>query len=179
MSPHTKRKSPPLSAAGDGSGGSRVPTADGETAAPAATSFQQGARLRDFTAITKALADETRVRVLMTLQRGELCVCQIVELAGLATSTVSKHMSILKQARLVESRKVGRWMYYRLADDSAPPAVHHAIAWVMQSLANDPQVLRDRQRIAAICNSDPHELCAAKCSRDYGLSRDDVNIGRR
>ncbi|MFO7906700.1 MAG: ArsR/SmtB family transcription factor [Planctomycetota bacterium] len=158
MSPKIKRKSPPVSAAG-GSAGSRVPTADEETAAPTATSFQRGARLRDFTAITKALADETRVRVLMTLQRGELCVCQIVELAGLATSTVSKHMSILKQARLVESRKVGRWMYYRLADDSAPPAVQHAIAWVTQSLAKDPQVLRDRQRVAKICNSDPDELC--------------------
>ena len=154
-----------MSAVGE-PGDLNTPTAESEAAGPAATSFQEGTSLRDFTAITKALADETRVRVLMTLQRGELCVCQIVELAGLATSTVSKHMSILKQARLVESRKVGRWMYYRLADESEPPVVHHAIAWVMQSLAKEPRVLRDRQRIAAICNSDPHELCAAKCSRD-------------
>ena len=83
--------------------------------------------MRDFMAISKALADEQRVRVLLALQRGELCVCQVVELLGLATSTVSKHMSILKQARLVESRKEGRWMYYRLAGDDCAgggPAGH-------------------------------------------------------
>ena len=72
-------------------------------------------------AITKALADEQRVRVLLALERGELCVCQIVELMGLATSTISKHMSILKQARLVDSRKQGRWIYYRRADDGRAP----------------------------------------------------------
>jgi ArsR family transcriptional regulator len=119
-----------------------------------------GEDMRDFMAITKALADEQRVRVLLGLQRGELCVCQVVELLGLATSTVSKHMSILKQARLVESRKEGRWMYYRLAD--APEVVRQAMAWVARSLASDPQVLRDKKRLAAICTSDPHELCVAQ-----------------
>lgn len=122
------------------------------------------ANLRDFMAITKALADEQRVRALMALQRGELCVCQIVELLGLATSTVSKHMSILKQARLVESRKDGRWMYYRLADDDAPEVVRQAVAWAAVLLAGDPLVLRDRQRLAAICTSDPRELCVAQVS---------------
>ncbi len=118
--------------------------------------------MRDFMAISKALADEQRVRVLLALQRGELCVCQVVELLGLATSTVSKHMSILKQARLVESRKEGRWMYYRLAGDDAPEVVRQATAWVASSLASDPQVLRDKKRLASICTSDPHELCVAQ-----------------
>ena len=98
-----------------------------------------GERMRDFMAITKALADETRVRVLLALQRGELCVCQIVELTSLATSTISKHMSILKQARLVESRKEGRWMYYRLADDQAPEVVRSGLDWALRSLARDPK----------------------------------------
>ncbi|MHB8970315.1 MAG: ArsR/SmtB family transcription factor [Pirellulaceae bacterium] len=118
--------------------------------------------LRDFLTITKALSDEQRVRVLMALQRGELCVCQVVELLGLATSTVSKHMSILKQARLVESRKEGRWIYYRLADADLSTAAEQATAWAAGSLAGDPQVLRDRQRLAIICTSDPHELCVAQ-----------------
>lgn len=58
----------------------------------------------DFMAIAKALADENRVRLLLALQKQELCVCQLIELIGLAPSTVSKHMSILRQARLVEAR---------------------------------------------------------------------------
>ena len=68
--------------------------------------------MREFMAITKALADENRVRVLLALQGGELCVCQITELFGLAASTISKHLSILYQAGLVDSRKDGRWIYY-------------------------------------------------------------------
>jgi DNA-binding transcriptional ArsR family regulator len=123
--------------------------------------------MRDFMAVTKALADETRVRILLALQRGELCVCQVVELLGLATSTVSKHMSILKQARLVDSRKEGRWMYYRLADDDAPRVAREATAWVAKSLASDPQMSRDKKRLAAICTAGPHELCVAQtaCKR--------------
>jgi DNA-binding transcriptional ArsR family regulator len=48
------------------------------------------------------------------LTSGELCVCQVTEVLQLAPSTVSKHMSILRQAGLVEARKEGRWIYYRL-----------------------------------------------------------------
>ena len=66
-------------------------------------------------AITRALADENRVRALLVLDGRELCVCQLIEFLGLAPSTVSKHMTILRQARLIEGRKKGRWMNYRLA----------------------------------------------------------------
>ena len=59
----------------------------------------------DFIDLAKALSDENRVRALMMLREGELCVCQIIELLGLAPSTVSKHMSILRQVRLVQTRK--------------------------------------------------------------------------
>ena len=65
--------------------------------------------------ITRALADENRVRALLALRRGELCVCQITELFGLAPSTVSRHLSILFQAGLVESRTEGRAALHRLA----------------------------------------------------------------
>lgn len=88
----------------------------------------------------------------------------VVELLGLATSTVSKHMSILKQARLVESRKNGCWIYYRLAADDATDMVRQTVAWVTDLLAGDPLVLRDRHRLAAICTSDPRELCVAQVS---------------
>jgi DNA-binding transcriptional ArsR family regulator len=67
--------------------------------------------------IASALSDATRVRILMALCGGELCACQIVMLIGLAQSTVSKHLSVLKQAGLVTSRKCGRWIYFKLADD--------------------------------------------------------------
>ena len=76
--------------------------------------------MKDCLNITKALADENRLRMLLALQDGELCVCQITELMGLAMSTVSKHLSILYQAGLVNARKEGRWMYYSLPGKGAP-----------------------------------------------------------
>jgi ArsR family transcriptional regulator, arsenate/arsenite/antimonite-responsive transcriptional repressor len=118
--------------------------------------------MREFMAITKALADEQRVRMLLALRRGELCVCQIVALVGLATSTVSKHMSILKQARLVESRKEGRWIYYRLPSDHRPRVVQKAIDWVFEHLADDARIEQDQQRLEGICRVDPQDLCSGR-----------------
>ena len=113
----------------------------------------------DFINITKALSDENRVRALMMLCKGELCVCQLIEMLRLAPSTVSKHMSILRQARLVESRKDGRWMYYRLTDGDASDGVLQAIRWVQNSLAKDKQILADARQVKRVCKIDKDELC--------------------
>jgi len=119
--------------------------------------------MRDVLDITKALADGNRLRVLMALTGGELCVCQIVELLRLAPSTTSKHVSILRQARLVESRKEGRWMYYRLPDREAPKAVKGAVAWVRRHLAQSPQIVRDARELKRILRMNPEQLCKGQC----------------
>jgi len=119
--------------------------------------------MRDVLDVTKALADGSRLRVLMALADGELCVCQIVELLQLAPSTTSKHMSILRQAGLVESRKEGRWMYYRLPDREAPKVVRDAVAWVRRHLAESPQIVRDKKELARILSMDPEQLCKGQC----------------
>ena len=113
----------------------------------------------DFINIAKALSDENRVRALMLISQGELCVCQLIEMLRLAPSTVSKHMSILRQARLVESRKDGRWMYYRLADEDPPKEVIQAIRWVQNSLAKDKQILADARQVKRVCKIDKDDLC--------------------
>ncbi|MDD2605394.1 MAG: metalloregulator ArsR/SmtB family transcription factor [Desulfobacterales bacterium] len=110
-------------------------------------------------AVTKALADETRVRLLAALQGGELCVCQLIELIGLAPSTVSKHLSILRGARLIEGRKHGRWMYYRLTGAQAPPAARSALTWLIDALKDNPLILEDRQRLAQMIETQPEGLC--------------------
>ena len=113
-----------------------------------------------FLNIAKALSDENRVRALMMLSRGELCVCQLIEMLGLAPSTVSKHMSILRQARLVQARKEGRWMYYRLPDGDAPPCVLEAIQWMQNAIANDKQIVADGKQVKRVCKLDRDKLCA-------------------
>jgi DNA-binding transcriptional ArsR family regulator len=114
----------------------------------------------EFLNITKALAEENRIRILMALEVEELCVCQITELLELAPSTVSKHMSVLKQARLVESRKDGRWMFYRLADESAPAEVNEAIVWIKKSLAPNKRIHEDVKRLKEILKIDRDILCS-------------------
>jgi len=115
--------------------------------------------MREFMNVVKALADENRVRALLALCQRELCVCQIIELLGLAPSTVSKHMSILKQARLVDSRKNGRWIYYRLADEDVPVEAKEALVWAGKTLSSDPQTCRDDARLEQILKLEPEVLC--------------------
>jgi len=114
----------------------------------------------DFINMTKALSDENRVRALMMLQEGELCVCQIIELLGLAPSTVSKHMSILRQAGLVQARKEGKWMYYRLPVGDTSQYVLDAIKWVQNSTAMDKQVVADAREVKRVCKMAKDRLCA-------------------
>ncbi|MBT3198672.1 MAG: winged helix-turn-helix transcriptional regulator [Phycisphaerales bacterium] len=115
--------------------------------------------MQKFLSITKALSDENRVRVLMFLKSGELCVCQIIEMLGLAPSTVSKHMSILHQAGLVTTHKDGRWVFYGLPGDDAPGPVRAAIELVQSSLQNEPTVCCDSDRLATVRNTNRDELC--------------------
>ena len=117
----------------------------------------------DFMAVTKALADENRVRMLLALQKQELCLCQIIKLVKLAPSTVSKHMSILRSAHLVDARKDGRWMYYRLAGVKSSPIVQRVIEWAWKSLAHDPQIIGDAKRLEQILKMDVHKLCESQC----------------
>jgi DNA-binding transcriptional ArsR family regulator len=115
--------------------------------------------MKNFVAITKALADKNRVRALMALGRKEACVCRVIELLRLAPSTVSKHMAILKQAGLVESRKQGRWIYFRLAQNNTDPAATRFIALAQELLQSDEAIAADRKRMAEICKQDPGSLC--------------------
>ncbi|HBF33361.1 TPA: transcriptional regulator [Candidatus Sumerlaeota bacterium] len=106
--------------------------------------------MRRFLDITKALSDESRVRALLALRDGELCVCQLIELLGSAPSTISKHMTVLEQAGLVECRKDGRWRFYRLPGLSAADTVKGAYEWLALSLGKSPQATEDRKRLKEI-----------------------------
>ncbi len=119
--------------------------------------------MREFLNITKALADENRLRMLMALQAGELCVCQITELMGLAMSTVSKHLSVLYQAGLVNARKEGRWTYYSLPGKGTPTAAREAVSWVRRSLDGNQRIAEDATQLKRVVAMDLTELCKRQC----------------
>ena len=111
----------------------------------------------EFIETTKAISDPNRVRALMALRGRELCVCRIIELLKLAPSTVSKHLTILKQAGLIKGRKEGRWMHYRLPDDKSSEACK-TLEWVFRSLEGSQQIETDEIRLTEIMNTDIEEL---------------------
>src|SRR5512140_1846421 len=107
-------------------------------------------KMREFMAVAKALSDENRVRMLLALRGGEMCVCQITELFGLAVSTTSKHLSILYQAGLVDSRKVGRWIYSALPGRDGPATAREAIRWAYKALADARQIAKDATHLKQV-----------------------------
>ena len=111
------------------------------------------------TRLHKALAHPVRVRILAMLRGGELCVCQLNAVIGLAPSTISAHLAELKDADLVAERKAGRWVHYRLEPETwAVPALD--ALW--PALRADSQVTEDaallggltRLPVEAICRPD-------------------------
>ena len=73
-------------------------------------------RLLTLEAFFKALADATRLRILGLLLTGEVCVCHIHESLRVSQPKASRHLAYLRKAGLVEARRDGLWMYYRMAD---------------------------------------------------------------
>ena len=124
--------------------------------------------MRSFLTITKALSDETRVRALLALRGGELCLCQIIDLLQLAPSTVSKHMDLLYQAGLVQRRKQGRWHYFSLISlpSATPPTTPagRALRWVFEALHNEPGLKADAKKLCCVRKKGLDEVSA--CYRE-------------
>ena len=114
-----------------------------------------------FMNLTKALSDENRVRIIMALNKNaELCVCHLNDLLGLAPSTVSKHLFLLKNARLIIARKDGRWMHYRLNNrQGASSLVVEALEWIVKSISDDPIIKADRDRLKKILSVPSNAGC--------------------
>lgn len=117
--------------------------------------------------MARALSDDSRARIVMALRQRPLCACEITALLGLAPSTTSKHLFLLKQAKLIASRKKGKWTYYSLPRNP-DPSVARTLEWITGELAAMPQIQQDAIRIPEIIhgernahfhNQDIHELC--------------------
>lgn len=104
----------------------------------------------DFMNVTKALSDENRVRIINALNGRALCVAQIVSLLKLAPSTVSKHISVLQQARLVDSVRNGKWVIYNLVSAEENPLIEDVISLVSKGTGKTKQISIDEDNIKKI-----------------------------
>lgn len=107
--------------------------------------------------IFKALSDMNRLRVVAALSRyDELCACQITELLKVTGATASRHLSVLQHAGLVDSRKEGRWIYYRL---TTPVDTEPVFEWLEASFEESEPMQADLQALDKIVGITREELC--------------------
>lgn len=121
-------------------------------------------RVRNAAALTglyQALADATRLRILAILAQrtlggpgGELCVCHIHDSLGVSQPTASRHLAYLRKAGLVEARRDGVWMHYRLVRPGDPvlAAVFDA---ALHALGHADSTTRDRAKLARVAAVTP------------------------
>ena len=94
----------------------------------------------------KALSDEIRLRIVMLLTYGELCVCDLMEILGEPQSKISRHLAYLKHSGITESRRVGVWMHYRLKD-SQNGIFKAQMDFLREKLSPLPPFRADRERL--------------------------------
>ena len=104
----------------------------------------------------KALSDPNRLRIIQMLEIRPLCVCEITDVLQLATSTVSKHLSILKDAGFVEDTKDGKWVNYALKDTNVTEFEKNILRLLKDELTDNNQITADREKIETV---DRFELC--------------------
>lgn len=105
---------------------------------------EQGATLEEITKAAAALGDPGRFRLFCYLTGGERCVCDLVDLVALAPATVSRHLTLMREAGLIERVKNGRWHHYRIAGTSAAVEFGRCAADLAKG---DPVLMADARRV--------------------------------
>ena len=130
-------------------------------------------RLDQATAVARALAHPARLRIVAMLRSGELCVCQVTEVLGLAPSTVSAHLKELKNAGVVTERRDGRWVYLALAEEGAVPT------WIECALAHTAgadQVAADARLVTELRRLPVEDLCRLGLERARQRAEDPSEV---
>lgn len=114
--------------------------------------------MRDVLKLFKALSDGQRLRILKMLEVRPLCVCEITEVLQLATSTVSKHLSILRDADLIRDEKDGKWVNYSLNTSQSGEYSTQILPLVSRWLPAEDLILQDAEKVRSV---DRNVICGA------------------
>ncbi len=124
--------------------------------------------MNDLIAIFKAISEETRLRILKLLEKGELCVCDIVAALDMVQPKVSFHLNVLKEAGFLKDRKQGRWTHYSLDDSDLFKrflivSIFERIP--KEALAEDRRRLEEfvQEKPANVVSLSQRKRCAGRC----------------
>jgi ArsR family transcriptional regulator, arsenate/arsenite/antimonite-responsive transcriptional repressor len=116
--------------------------------------------LEDLTTVYAALADPTRLRILSLLGQDEICVCHIHASLDVPQPTASRHLAYLRKSGLVEARRDGIWMHYRLAP-IGNPVVAAVMKAALHALTHTAIKARDEKRLRVALQVPTHAHSAA------------------
>src|ERR1700678_480466 len=114
--------------------------------------------MRDVAGFHAALADETRLRLLCLIEGGEVCVCHLQDVLKTNQPKISRHLAYLRKAGLVEARRDGKWMHYRLK--KLENSREKVLSETLHGLEKQIQIKKDAQRLKQI------QCCPSR----YGIS---------
>jgi len=117
----------------------------------------------------RALADGTRLRLLNLMRTDEVCVCFFVEILKTNQPKISRHLAYLRRAGIVDARREGQWIHYRVVEPDDADAAR-LLKDVMSWLANDQEMQRDRERLVKICCSPRPPVSIQSAPRPASLS---------
>jgi ArsR family transcriptional regulator len=100
--------------------------------------------------IFKSLSDPNRIRIIKMLQIKPLCVCEMTEILGLAPSTVSQHLTVLKKAGFIKDSKDGKWINYSLNMDERIPEIASVMTALNFMLEEDKNIKKDRAKLSKV-----------------------------
>ena len=89
-------------------------------------------KLYDLAELFKMFGDSTRIRILYVLFEAEMCVCDIAEVLKMTQSAISHQLRLLKQAKLIQSRREGKMVYYSLADDHVRTIINQGMEHIQE-----------------------------------------------
>jgi ArsR family transcriptional regulator len=105
----------------------------------------------------KTLSDSNRLRILKMLQTKPLCVCEITNVLGLATSTVSQHLKILKESGFILEEKDGKWVNYLLNPRPSDSRISTLLMSLDFWIADQSLIIDDKKRVL---ESDRNIICS-------------------
>ena len=112
--------------------------------------MSSGSKSASLAGLFAALADTTRLRLLNLMSGREVCVCYFVEILRQGQPKVSRHLAYLRKAGIVEARREGKWMHYRIVPP-ADEASASILAAVLGSMGSDRQMQADLAKLERAC----------------------------
>jgi len=98
----------------------------------------------------KALSDPNRIRIIKMLQVKPLCACEITEVLGLASSTVSSHLAILKNAGFINDFKDGKWINYSINNEIKEPEIASLMTAMHFMVEEDEKIKQDKVKLGYV-----------------------------